>query len=69
MFLIGTDSEVLATMGDICPALPDAELKDALIRLMPEPVVIPHIEGGHLALLLNPDDYVNKITAFIDERN
>jgi pimeloyl-ACP methyl ester carboxylesterase len=45
------------------------ELKDALIRLMPHPTVIRNMEGGHLALLINPEEYTNKITSFISERN
>ena len=45
------------------------ELKDALIRLMPHPTVIRNMEGGHLALLINPEEYTNKIASFISERN
>lgn len=45
------------------------ELKNALIRLMPHPTVIRNMEGGHLALLINPEEYTNKITSFISERN
>lgn len=45
------------------------ELKNALVRLMPPPVVIHNMDGGHLALITNPEDYVNKIITFISERN
>ncbi|WP_414150901.1 alpha/beta hydrolase [Acetobacterium carbinolicum] len=45
------------------------ELKNALIRLMPQPAVIRNLEGGHLALLVSPEDYVNKINSFIAKRN
>jgi pimeloyl-ACP methyl ester carboxylesterase len=45
------------------------ELKEALIRLMPQPVVITDIEGGHLALVVNPEEYMKQINTFISERN
>ena len=45
------------------------ELKDALVRLMPQPNVISDIQGGHLALIINPEVYVNEINLFISERN
>ncbi|MCT4545046.1 MAG: alpha/beta hydrolase [Vallitalea sp.] len=45
------------------------ELKDALIRLMPDSSVIHNINGGHLALIVNPQNYINMINTFISERN
>lgn len=45
------------------------ELKDALIRLMPPSTVIQNIDGGHLALIVNPQNYINMINTFISERN
>lgn len=43
-------------------------LKDAMIRLMTNPVVA-HLQGGHLALLENLDDYVSTLDCFLLERN
>lgn len=44
------------------------ELKDALIRLMPGPLVINDKEGGHLALLMDSEEYVRRIDTFIAAR-
>lgn len=43
-------------------------LKEALIRLMTNPVV-KNLKGGHLALLENLDDYVAAMDKFLSERN
>lgn len=45
------------------------ELRDALIRLMPKSTVVHNIDGGHLALIVNPENYINMINTFIYERN
>lgn len=45
------------------------DLKTALIHLMPNPVVIPNLKGGHLALLISYEEYVSLIDQFIAERN
>lgn len=44
-------------------------LKDALVRIMPNPVVIPDLKGGHLALLSSFDEYVSTLNTFLAERN
>ena len=44
-------------------------LKDALIRLMPEPAVIPGLKGGHLAMLLSRETYLSAMEKFLTERN
>ena len=44
-------------------------LKDALIRLMPEPAVIPGLKGGHLAMLLSRETYLSALEKFLTERN
>lgn len=45
------------------------ELKDALIRLMPSFAAVHNLDGGHLALIVNPQNYINMIDTFILERN
>ena len=44
-------------------------LKDALIRLMPDPVIVPDLKGGHLAMLLSCEDYLSALDSFLAERN
>lgn len=43
-------------------------LKEALVRLMTNPVV-SHLQGGHLALLENMDEYISTLDQFLLERN
>ncbi|GKX27752.1 hypothetical protein SH1V18_02320 [Vallitalea longa] len=45
------------------------ELREALIRLMPKSTVVNNIDGGHLALMINPENYIDMINTFIYERN
>lgn len=45
------------------------ELQDAFIRLMPESTEVQTLAGGHLALLENAEDYLNRLYTFISERN
>lgn len=42
--------------------------KDSLIHIMTNPTVITDIAGGHLALLVNPDKYVDTICSYIVQR-
>ena len=42
--------------------------KDALVRLMPEPIVITDLVGGHLALMVRMDEYVSTVRGFIEVR-
>ncbi len=42
-----------------------AEVKSALIDLMPSPTVQTDIKGGHLSLLVNSDAYIKAITNYI----
>lgn len=44
-------------------------VKKALIRLMPDSTLVHNLEGGHLALIVNPDIYIQKIDDFLSERN
>jgi homoserine acetyltransferase len=44
-------------------------VKQALIEIMPNPKIITDIRGGHLALLLKLDKYVQVIKDFIDNGN
>lgn len=44
-------------------------VKQALIDLMPNPIVITDICGGHLALLLEIDHYAKAIKDFIESRD
>lgn len=39
--------------------------KDALVRLMPDPTVVTDLTGGHLALLVRMDEYMDTVRAFI----
>ncbi len=43
-------------------------IKQALIELMPNPTTITDLKGGHLALLVNYDRYVELIVDYIDKR-
>ncbi len=43
-------------------------VKAALIELMPKPTTITNLNGGHLALMVNCDKYVDIITDYIDKR-
>lgn len=61
-------NEVLLLFPDH-DAIFSQELKEAFIRLMPESSVVQTIAGGHLALLENSGDYLNRLYTFIDERN
>lgn len=40
-------------------------VKQALIRMMPNPVVNTGISGGHLALLIKTDQYIQAVTEFV----
>ena len=39
--------------------------KDSLIRIMPEPTVVTNLLGGHLALMVRLEQYVQTVTGFI----
>lgn len=43
-------------------------LKDALVRLMPNPVV-KKLSGGHLAIMIDADKYVAELDEFLAARN
>lgn len=43
-------------------------VKNSLIELMPDPVVVTNITGGHLALLLRIAKYVKTVRDFILSR-
>ncbi len=43
-------------------------VKEALIELMPSPTTVSNLKGGHLALMVNCDKYVDIITDYIDKR-
>ena len=36
------------------------DIKEALCNMMSEPTVIHEVEVGHLAIMFNPDGYINK---------
>ncbi len=44
-------------------------VKQALIDLMPSPTTITDLKGGHLALMVNCERYVEIIVAYIDKRS
>ena len=41
------------------------DIKEALINIMTEPEVVRNIKGGHLAMMLNPDEMIGIIDEFI----
>lgn len=41
------------------------DIKEALCNMMIEPTVIHEVEGGHLAIMFNPEGYINLIDEFI----
>lgn len=41
------------------------DIKQALCNMMSEPQVIDEVEGGHLAIMFNPDGYIKLIDEFI----
>ena len=41
------------------------DIKKALCDMMPQPKVVDEIEGGHLAIMFNPDGYIQLIDDFI----
>lgn len=41
------------------------DIKKALCNIMPQPKVIDEVEGGHLAIMFNPDGYIQLIDDFI----
>ncbi len=44
------------------------EVKNALIDSMPNPTVKTDLTGGHLALMVNCDEYIRIITDYINQR-
>ena len=44
------------------------DIKTALINIMPEPEVIHNLQGGHLALLFHPDEFIQTISDFINAK-
>lgn len=45
------------------------DIKQALYDMMSEPKIINKLEGGHLAIMFDPDVYIQLIDDFIDEVN
>lgn len=45
------------------------DIKESLINIMTEPVVVNNIEGGHLAMMFNTDNYIKIIDEFLDSQN
>lgn len=43
--------------------------KDSLIHIMPEPMVVTNLTGGHLALLVRLDSYAELVSDFIKNRS
>ena len=41
------------------------DIKEALCNMMSEPTVIHEVEGGHLAIMFNPDGYIKVVDEFI----
>lgn len=45
------------------------DVKEALFRIMPDPVIVRRVEGGHLAIAFNPDKFLQIIYDFIDTQD
>ncbi len=43
-------------------------VKQALVELMPNPTTVTDLNGGHLALMVNCDKYIDIIADYIDKR-
>ncbi len=41
------------------------DIKESLCNMMSEPTVIHEVEGGHLAIMFNPDGYIKVVDEFI----
>lgn len=44
------------------------DIKEALCNIMTEPKVVKEVEGGHLAIMFNPDGYIKLIDEFISDK-
>lgn len=44
------------------------DIKEALIDIMPEPTIVREVEGGHLALMFNTDNYISIINDFMEKQ-
>lgn len=44
------------------------DIKDALCNIMTEPAVVRNMEGGHLALMFNPDEFMKLINDFMEKQ-
>lgn len=44
------------------------DIKEALINIMTEPKVVRDIKGGHLAMMLNPDETLDMVDDFLDSQ-
>ena len=44
------------------------DIKKALFNIMTDPVVIHEMEGGHLALMFNPDEFTKVINDFMEKQ-
>lgn len=62
------DNAVLLILSDDDDTF-HGEVKSALIQLMPSPTVVTDLVGGHLALMVNCDEYVEMIVKYIKERD
>lgn len=62
------DNKVLLILSDDDHTFND-NVKDTLISIMPDPLVVTDIRGGHLALMLKFDAYRQAILDFIDSSN
>ena len=45
------------------------ECRAELVKLMPSPIVDSSLNGGHLAIFLQPEEYCAKVSEFIDSVN
>lgn len=59
------DKKVLLLLSEDDQTFGEA-IKQALIKMMPNPIVNTGLNGGHLALLLRTDLYIQTVTQFIN---
>lgn len=44
------------------------DIKEALINIMTEPTVVRNVNGGHLAMMFNTDNYMKVVNDFMDSQ-
>lgn len=61
-------NKVLLILSDDDKTFNDS-VKKSLVSIMPNPVVVTNILGGHLALMIRFEEYKNVIVNFLENNN